>query len=201
MSRKKAIRSHYEPRISPDRESFDVHDWSDAASQQARFRVLLDHVELDGRSLLDIGCGLGDLWGLLKARGVAVRYTGVDLIEKMVAAAQERHPDGRFLCRDVFSGDAGLGPFDVVFASGPFNLNLGNKEQFLARAVPTLLDLAGDVLVFNLLHDRAREKYDHCAYYDPADVLAVLAPLPCEASVLDDYLPNDFSVICRKRPA
>ena len=202
MSRKKAIHSHYEPRISSGRQNFDVLDWRDAASQRARFQVLIDHVALDGKSLLDVGCGLGDLWAFLKAREIPVRYTGVDLIEKMVAAARQRRPGGRFLCRDVFAGAAaGMGPFDVVFSSGAFNLELGNNMEFLARAVPRLLDLAGQTLAFNLLHTRTRDKYDHCAYYDPDDVLAVLAPLPCEVRILDDYLPNDFTVLCRKSPA
>ena len=199
MSRRKAIRRHYEPRLTPGRENFDVLDWGDAASQQKRFGVLIDHVPLAGKTLLDVGCGLGDLWGVLKERDIPVRYTGVDLIEKMIAAAREQHPDAEFLCADIFADDAPqIGPTDVVFCSGALNLELGNNRRFLPLAMRRMLDLAGETVVVNLLHVRTPEKYDHCAYYDPADVLARLADLPCEARVVDDYLPNDFTVICRK---
>ena len=68
MSKIKKIRRHYEHRITPERENFDVLDWACAESQQTRFAVLADNVELAGRSLLDIGCGLGDLRTFLDER-------------------------------------------------------------------------------------------------------------------------------------
>jgi len=199
MSRRKAIQRHYEPRITPGRENFDVLDWSDAESQQRRFQVLIDHVPLAGKTLLDVGCGLGDLWGYLKERSIPAQYTGVDLIEKMIAAARRQHADAEFLCADLFTEDAPqIGPFDVVFCSGAMNLELGNNRRFLPLAMRRMLDLAGVTVVVNLLHVRTPDKYEHCAYYDPADVLIALADLSCEARIIDDYLPNDFTVICRK---
>ena len=201
MSRRKAIHRHYEPRIAPGRENFDVLDWGDAESQQRRFQVLVDHVPLAGKTLLDVGCGLGDLWGYLKQLSVPVQYTGVDLIERMIAAAREQHADAEFICADLFADDAPeIGPFDVAFCSGAMNLDLGNNLEFLPRAMRRMLDLASETVVVNLLHVRTPDKYDHCAYYDPADMLTGLADLPCEARIVDDYLPNDFTVICRKTP-
>jgi len=199
MSRKKAIHRHYEPRIQIGRENYDILDWSDARSQRARFEVLADRVDLAGRSLLDVGCGLGDLWAFLKERGLPVRYTGVDLVARMVQEARRRQPDATFLCADVFAdAPPDLGTFDVVFGSGVFNLELGNTAAFLPRAVRRLLDLAGQTVVVNLLHHRAEPRYGHCAYHDPRDVLNLLTPLPCRIEIIDDYLPNDFTVICRK---
>ncbi len=201
MSRRKAIHRHYEPRILPGRENFDVLDWGDAGAQRKRFGVLVDHVPLAGKTLLDVGCGLGDLWAYLKERDVDVQYTGVDLIEKMIAAARRQHDDAAFVCGDIFAGEPPkIGTVDVVFCSGAMNLELGNNREFLPLAMRRMLDLAREAVVVNLLHVRTPEpdKYDHCAYYDPADVLAGLADLPCDAHVVDDYLPNDFTVICRK---
>ena len=202
MSHRKAIHSHYEPRITPARENYDVLDWASAASQQARFNVLADQVPLEGRSLLDVGCGLGDLHAYLAARKIAVRYTGVDLIEKMVAAARQRHPGVRFVRGDIFAEPVLAGEkFDRVFCSGTFNLNLGNNRLFLPQAIGRLFELTNEYVVFNLLHHRARGDDPRYAYYDPADVRAILAKFPCEVRILDDYLPNDFTVICRSTGA
>ena len=55
-----------------------------------------------------------------------------------------------------------------------------------------------EYLVFNLLHERVAEEGERYFYYDPAAVMEMLSPLPCEVRILDDYLPNDFTVICRK---
>lgn len=196
----RAIHEHYEHRITPDRENHDVLDWASAESQIERFRVLADNVALAGKSLLDVGCGLGDLLGYLRGRGVDTDYTGVDLVARMVAAAAKLHPTATFKRADVFAENT-FEPeaFDVVFCSGIFNLNLGNNHEFLAAALPRLLELSREYVVINLLHDRAtfgvQDEYFHFA---PRDVLKILRPLPCRARIVDDYLPNDFTVICRK---
>jgi len=200
MSKKRNILRHYEPRIRRSRENYDVLDWASAASQQARFEVLVQNVDLDGRSLLDVGCGLGDLWAFLRARRIDVEYTGVDLSGKMIRAARRRQGGGRFIQADVFAEDNPFGPrsFDVVFCSGVFNLNLGNNRRFLTGAIGALMDLAREHVVFNLLHVRAEVQPDRYAYFDPADVAAAIAKHGWDIRVLDDYLPNDFTVIARR---
>ena len=198
MSKRQEIRAHYEPRIIPGRDNYDVLDWASQRSQLARFEVLAANVDLAGKSLLDVGCGLGDLWAFLKARDIRVAYTGVDLVAKMAAAARDRHADADFQCGDVFAGDMfAPGGFDVVFASGVFNLDLGNNAEFLPGAIARLFELAGEYLVFNLLHKRAAGGPPYF-YFDPKQVRPMLADLPCRIRIIDDYLPNDFTVICRK---
>ena len=54
MKRTKAIRTHYEHRIGASRENFEVLDWASTASQQARFEVLVNNIDLRGKSLLDV---------------------------------------------------------------------------------------------------------------------------------------------------
>jgi SAM-dependent methyltransferase len=200
-SRLKRIREHYGPRIAPQRPSYDVLDWSSPASQQARFRVLLQNVDLREKSLLDVGCGLGDLYAMLQQSPAGVEYTGVDIIPQMVQEARRRHPQGRFLCADIFQANPfGEEAFDVVFCSGTLNLNLGNNLAFLPTAIACFLESSRDYAVFNLLHTRAAAAGDDCYFhYDPRFVARVLKPLPCEIRMIDDYLHNDFTVLCRKK--
>ncbi len=199
MSREQDIRRHYETRLSADRENFDILNWASAESQRIRFAVLAENVDLRGKMLLDVGCGLGDLYAFCRERGIEPDYTGVDLSEKMVRAARRQNPAATFLCMDVFT-DATFGPeqFDVVFCSGAFNLNLGNNRRFLLTALPRLVDLAREYAVFNLLHERTRCREDGYFYCNPEEVLKMLRNLPCESRLLDNYLQNDFTVICRK---
>lgn len=192
------IRRHYEHRIRPDRESWKVLDWSTPQSQLDRFAVLADHVELNGRSLLDVGCGLGCLWAFLKERNIRPEYLGVDLVDKMVNAARASHPDGTFAVHNVFEPDPAWDRrFDVVFASGTFNLNLGNNLEFLPRAIERLWTLTDGVLAFNLLHQRAAMETDRYFFYDPEQVRTFL-PVEADVKILDDYLPNDFTCLCRR---
>ena len=102
MNRKKRIHRHYKNRISPKRENYDVLDWASAESQQERFAVLTREIDVAGKSLLDVGCGLGDLWDYLKDHHLGVDYTGVDILDEMVRVAERMHPDGRFIQADMF---------------------------------------------------------------------------------------------------
>ena len=200
MTKSQRIRQHYQPRIDGVRENYDVVDWASASAQQIRFAVLADNVALDGRTLLDVGCGLGDLWGYLKGRGIKVDYCGVDLLAEMTASAARQNPAGRFVCGDIFDpGRCAIGSegrFDVVFCSGMLNLDLGNNQEFLPEALRRMLELSVEYMVVNLLHARSEVRYPHCAYYDPEAVLKILEPTGCRVRLIDDYLPNDFTVIC-----
>ena len=81
--------------------------------------MLLDHVPLEGGSLLDVGCGLGDLYGFLKREGVACDYTGMDILPAMVEQARTSWPEGRFMVGDVRSEDLfPRSPSTMVSASG-----------------------------------------------------------------------------------
>ncbi|WP_434742669.1 class I SAM-dependent methyltransferase [Micromonospora sp. SH-82] len=64
-----------------------------------------------GRRLLDVGCGTGRDAGHLAGSGWAV--TGIDVSERMLAYARDRHPGVRFVAADM-RGYALPGPFDVI---------------------------------------------------------------------------------------
>jgi len=194
------IHRHYEPRVDPDRPGFEIADWADAYSQQARFQVLIDQLDLKGRSLLDVGCGAGDLWTFLNSRKITVDYLGVDVVEKVIAEAQRRHPNGQFQSADLFGRGPSLdGPFDIVYASGVFNLDSGRNRESLPGEIERLLTLTGITLMFNLLHARESRRYGDCFYWDPDEVRHILKSFDCQWRIIDDYLPNDFTVIGRKK--
>lgn len=53
----------------------------------------------DGHSLLDVGCGYGELLRFTRLRG---QYTGIDLVAEFVDEARRRNPDKRFEVGDLF---------------------------------------------------------------------------------------------------
>lgn len=200
-SKTRQITAHYERRIAPNRESYDVLDWGTRESQLARFRVLLDSlvhapVASETPSLLDVGCGLTDLCSFLEQCRLAIDYTGVDLTPGILAEARRRHPGRRLVQADVFEG----GPFrdnafDVSYCSGVFNLQLGNNDAFARRGLAGLARYARCRALANFLHIRTREKYPHCHYFDPDELMTYAATLVPRVELVDDYLTNDFTIV------
>ena len=196
--REDIIRSHYEPRFDRYDEAFRILDWEDSVSHEKRFEVLTENVDLDGMKLLDVGCGLGDLYGFLMQKNISCDYTGVDLLERMVEAARIRYPKVEFLQGNVFAEDIFPSKtFDVAFSSGIFNLNLGNNRSFLKDAVGKLLQLSEEAVVFNCL-DRASPDPDQRYYYfTPGEIRKLLADYPVSVTIVSGYLGNDLTTICR----
>jgi len=200
MDKRDAIHAHYDHRFSEENANHKVLDWASAASQRRRFEVLSENVDLRGLSILDVGCGLGDLLMFLQQSSIEVQFTGVDILDKMVEHCRERFDCGRFVQADIFSDDIfSPGEFDLVFVSGAFNLDLGNNLEFLPIAIVRLMELSRRYVAFNLLHARWPEREPGYFFYEPDFVLKQLAAHNVEVKLIDDYLPNDFTVVCEKK--
>ena len=68
-----------------------------------------------GTSVVDVGCGRGDLCAAAAARGA--RPTGVDLADGMVAAARSAHPGLDFRVGDAEGLPFATGAFDAALAA------------------------------------------------------------------------------------
>jgi len=195
MSRNR-IAEHYTQRISRKAPGYDILDWESEEAQLGRFSVLSEHIDLNGLSLLDVGCGVGDLYGYLLRRHIDTDYTGVDILKEMVQEAKRRYPTGQFVSGDLFTSDMMTGKsFDVVYSSGIFNLNLGNNTAFLKSALPVFFRLAGQWVVFNLLDSGHPAKSERYACFDPEEVVSWVREHAGNVQLLRGYVPHDFTII------
>ncbi|MDC7227956.1 MAG: class I SAM-dependent methyltransferase [Spirochaetales bacterium] len=204
MSRIDVLKKHYEPRLEKYDENSKVLDWESADAQNKRFRAMTDNISLHGKSVLDVGCGCGDLYNLINDEFKDSDYTGVDILKKMVDRAVVEYPDAQFFCADIFSSDfcaddnLGCASFDITYTSGIFNLNAGNNEDFLKKAVPVLADLADEAFIFNLLDPASPDRDDNYFYYEPEKAVELAEPLSSKIVKIEGYLANDYTLICYK---
>ncbi len=165
-----------------------VH-WRSVESQQIRFEVLRNLLpdELSRCSLVDVGCGLGDLHGFLATRHDLPRqYIGLDAVQVMVERARARTGCVILRC-DVLTDP--LPEADWYLASGAMALLTQEETRtFIERC----LTASRRGLVFNLL------KGDHHSmtfnYLMPETVERWAADLDVELRIVDGYLSGDFSV-------
>jgi SAM-dependent methyltransferase len=167
--------------------------WQSRHNQERRFAVLLEVGPVSGTRVLDVGCGVGDLYGYMLRKGIRAQYTGVDILPEMVAHARERYPDAQFEVGDALQG---LGPerFDYVLCSGAFNVNFGSNQTAVQKILPELLACSTRGVAINFLSTRARERDTILYNYDPEAMLAFCRTLTPHVRLVEGYLSNDFTL-------
>ncbi|MFP4063328.1 MAG: class I SAM-dependent methyltransferase [Halochromatium sp.] len=165
-----------------------VH-WRSTESQQIRFAVLRELLppDLSRLSLVDVGCGLGDLHAFLaKHDDLPRQYIGLDAVPVMVERARARTGCAILHC-DVLSDP--LPAADWYLASGAMAL-LTHEETGLF--IDRCLAAARHGLVFNLL----KGQHDSMTfnYLMPETIEAWAAERNLGLRIVDGYLSGDFSV-------
>ncbi|MAJ46027.1 MAG: hypothetical protein CBC35_01855 [Planctomycetes bacterium TMED75] len=138
---------------------FSATLWASPRTQALRFDVLIDLIGVDrieGRTLLDLGCGDGALAARLQQRSVQLsRYIGIDGIFAQVEAAQRRGLErASFVCEDLQETAGGLGRFGAELAviSGTLNTMAQSEAQALVQQT---FEAVSGAICFNFLSDRA----------------------------------------------
>jgi len=134
--------------------------WTSAEAQTLRFDVMIGLSRLEGRAVLDIGCGPGDLAARLLERQVPfARYVGVDAMAEMIEAAGGRGLDRcEFICRDAVTEPAILssGEPDYAFISGTLNTM---NERTARHLVGAAFGAAARGVAFNFLSTRVHPRW------------------------------------------
>jgi len=137
---------------------FEALLWSSRESQRARFRAVCEMVELQGRTVLDAGCGNADFLEFLDGAGVGYRsYLGIDALAELVENARRLgRPAERLAVLDFVAETEAFrtvgrwlgGPPEIIVFSGSLNtLEQGQALAVLERAWAA----CGEALVFNFL--------------------------------------------------
>ncbi|MGR5237071.1 class I SAM-dependent methyltransferase [Vibrio alfacsensis] len=127
--------------------------WQDKFSQFCRFEALCRDVDLDGISILDVGCGYGDLLEYLEINGIRPKsYIGIDQHKPFISKARQRsfHSEATFICGDF--SKLVLPRCDYVFASGSLNYQSSNPNHTI-EMIERMYQIANRACVFNLLDE------------------------------------------------
>lgn len=198
MKHMEKIREYYEANNVEGYPDYYILGWESEEAQKIRFMQLVSNIDLNGKIILDVGCGTGNLLEYIERRFTGYNYTGIDVLPHMIKRASEKKLNGNFLCIDIFKDNPYSDKsFDVLFSSGIFNLNLGNNQEFLKDAVNLFLKLTRETVAFNLLWDKSDNKESKYFYFSPEEVFRDLNNLyqnSWSISIQKGYLNNDFTV-------
>jgi SAM-dependent methyltransferase len=180
--------------------------WGSKEQQEYRFDQVLGCDDFRLKTVLDIGCGFGDLFSYIKSRKIIIdSYTGLDLNPDLVDEAVVRHPDGIFYDKSLMSMEKAP-EADVVVMLGLLNFKQEkiNNNDYAQVMVQKAFDSTKETLIVDFLSDRCALDYpkeDFVYYYDPSFVLELGLGLSNNVQLIHDYLPipqKEMILVIRK---
>lgn len=149
-------------------------DYNGRQSQYQRFEILAAVASLEGKSVLDVACGLGHFYDFLREHSITSKeYKGVDISPVMIERAKQRYPELQFSTEDLLAETEPVEPiFDYVICCGLFHLRANNTEaewaQFTEAMIARMYKYARYGLAFNMMTDQVDYKVDRLYYADPS---------------------------------
>jgi ubiquinone/menaquinone biosynthesis C-methylase UbiE len=167
--------------------------------QIMRFQAFATIHDLEGASVLDVGCGTGDFYGFLKRSGISCKYLGVDISDQMVERSQEKYPDGKFRVLDVLNAKP-PGKFDYVVSFAIHNVKVKSAPKLLEEMTRRQFELCRLGAHVSILTSRYPGFAPHIQSWRAEKVLTLALNITPFVVLRHDYLPNDFSVTLYRKP-
>lgn len=158
-----------------------------------RYAMLVDPWSLADASVLDFGCGFGDMYDYCRRVVPTTRYSGIDVNPALIAAGQKKYPDADLRAMDVFR-TAVDESWDVVVASGVFNLKLDDNWSFIASAFDWFASHSRRGFAANFLSNRVEYELEDTFHADPPRVLELAYRYSNRVQLRNDYMPFEFTV-------
>ncbi len=170
-----------------------VGQWS-PEGQRFQFEKLSEIGPMDGKKVLEIGCGIGDFYPFLKEKFDSVSYTGIDIVPELINYAKYKFPDADFHCLDL-ENVSFVNKFDYVLISGVFNNEIDNATDFLFNMITIAFEICEKGVGFNFTSKYVNRYDKGMAYHDPINVLKfILENLSKKVTLSHHYERCDVSV-------
>jgi len=154
---------------------------------------------LNGKTLLDIGCGLGHYYEYLRSRGIRVDYIGYDFMESFIQTDRARYPEATFEVRDV-TNDEIVHEADYAVMCQVFNNRYADSDNTdVVKAVLRKAFAAVRIgLSVDMLSTYVNYRVPEMHYFSPEEMFAFGESLTPFVRLRHDYAPRHFTLFLFK---
>jgi SAM-dependent methyltransferase len=152
--------------------------------------------DLEGATVLDVGCGLATYLEFLRSRNVNVKYIGFDIVPPFIEINRERFPECTFEVRD-FTAE-GCEPLiaDYVTMCQVFNnrYEADNNESVVGAALEKAFAACRRAVSVDMLSTYVNFREPNLAYFSPERMFGVAKAITKYVRLRHDYLPHHFTL-------
>jgi len=174
--------------------TFGSLGWEQETGQQKRFEVLAKIGNLNNSSIVDLGCGYGDLKLFLNQHFEHFKYTGIDFMPEFIEEAKKKFancPDTEFLRKDFSESD--IPNADYIFASGVFCYR-SNETAYYIDLIKKMISHANKGIGFNMLNIATFPHNTFLKAHELSSTITLCKSIGEKVVVTQNYLPDDFTI-------
>lgn len=174
--------------------------WGSLDQQQYRFSQALKDINLDNKTLLDIGCGFGDLLAMCIANNNKLnKYIGWDINNDLITEAtkiwKESKIETSFEVSNISKTRLTSPIADIGIMLGVLNLNLNGEidnYEYSKLLIKNAFTTVSELLIIDFLSSKISNEYDpenFIFYHDPAIMLDFAFELSPNVLLKHNYSP------------
>ncbi len=143
---------------------FDTNKWYEFYARE--INLLLEALEYQGGSVLETGCGNGDLFDYLNID--KEDYLGTDISAAMLDIFRSKHPQIELVCTDccLYTIDR---KFSLIYSNGAIQYLKAKQLDLYIEQSLSMLEDDGIMLVGNILWDKNRADF-YSQRYSPGEL-------------------------------
>ncbi len=200
-SDKKGIATFYNNRFDIEGESIKSVGWKDKETQFLRFQMLFKNYNPKGKTILDVGCGFGDLIEYLdEITGGDFKYIRIDISSKLVEVAENKNcrDNCKFYITDIFDERIKREGIDFAVESGMLSYKTEDNESYAQAVIERMFTESADGAALNFLTSYVDFVLDKNYHFSPEKVFSWGRKLTRFLSINHDYPLWEFTLTLLK---
>jgi len=172
--------------------------WGTKGRARLRYEILMSQWDLNNSSVMDLGCGFGDMFEYMSDKGINTKYTGIDINPNFITIAKEKHGDKATFQEKNLLTEETTEQFDFVLSSGVFNHVLEDNMGFIKACFDKFDKISTKGFAANFLSDKVGFQYEYTFHASPAAILDLAYQYSNNVVLRNDYMPYEFTVFINK---
>jgi SAM-dependent methyltransferase len=176
-------------------ERWKINGWGSKSTQELRFERLLGAARFAGGSILDWGCGTGELYNYISRLGLSFTYLGIDLNPNMVCLARDKYGPYFETVPVEFEPSR---KYNYIFASGIFQFIDLLDPYYYEHLIIKMSSFCTNAVSANFLSDKrsANDRACYELYLNAGSLLPLITRLTPNWLIDHSYHPGlgDFTI-------
>ena len=171
--------------------------WGSTKSQKLRFKLLTENFDFKNKTVLDIGCGFGDLYSFIENQySIKLKkYVGIDVCDDFIVNNKKKFIKNKntvFINCEI--NDLKYNNFDYCFISGTLNLKMYNNYNELKKMLNYMYDHSRIACGINLLSTNVDYQNTKDFHYNPSKVIDIAQKISTKFKFRHDYPLYEFTL-------